>query len=90
MYGSVNGDLTQKLEDTGRQNDEKMTRKTGNAQSHVTFFRDSAVVSLPAVLLRKVSNGDPWPRGTINFDFILLEFFRFYLNFLFKLRMKLS
>ena len=66
-----------------------MSRKTGNAQSRATFFRDFAVLCLPAVLLRKVSNGDPWPRGTINFDFILSEFFRFYINFLFKLRMKI-
>ena len=41
------------------------------------IFRDSAVLSLQAVLLRKVSNGDPSPRGTINFDFILLHFFDF-------------
>ena len=33
-----------------------MSRKTGNAQSHATYFRHSAVLSLPAVLLRKVSN----------------------------------
>ena len=32
----------------------KMSRKTGNAQSRATFFRHSAVLSLPAVLLRKV------------------------------------
>ena len=66
-----------------------MSRKTGNAQSRATFFRDSAVLCLPAVLLRKVSNGNTWPRETINFDLILLEFFRFYLNFLFKLKMKI-
>ena len=42
--------VTGRLEDSGRQNDEKMTRKTGNAQSRSTFFRHSAV------LLCKVSN----------------------------------
>ena len=31
-----------------------MSRKTGNAQSRATFFRHSAVLSLPAVLLRKL------------------------------------
>ena len=46
-----------------------MSRKTGNAQSRATFFRDSAVLCLPAVLLRKVSKGDPWPRGAINRPF---------------------
>ena len=39
---------TGRLEDSGQQNDEKMSRKTGNAQSRATFFRHSAV------LLRKV------------------------------------
>ena len=43
-------------EDSGRQNDEKMSRKIGNAQSRATFFRHSAVLSLPAVLLRKLPN----------------------------------
>ena len=33
-----------------------MSRKTGNAESRATFFRHSAVLSLPAVLLRKVPN----------------------------------
>ena len=32
-----------------------MSLKTGNAQSRATFFRHSGVLSLPAVLLRKVS-----------------------------------
>ena len=41
----------------GRQDDEKMSRKIGNAQSRATFFRHSAVLSLPAVLLRKLPNG---------------------------------
>ena len=40
----------------GRQDDEKMSRKIGNAQSRATFFRHSAVLSLPAVLLRKLPN----------------------------------
>ena len=31
-----------------------MSRKIGNAQSRATFFRHSAVMSLPAVLLRKL------------------------------------
>ena len=31
-----------------------MLPKIGNAQSRATFFRDSAVLSLPAVLLRKL------------------------------------
>ena len=32
-----------------------MSRKIGNAQSRATFFRHSAVLSLPAVLLRKLA-----------------------------------
>ena len=31
-----------------------MSRKTGNAQSRATFFRHSAILSLTAVLLRKL------------------------------------
>ena len=46
---------TGRLEDSGRQNDEKMSRKIGNAESRATFFRHSAVRSLRALLLRKVS-----------------------------------
>ena len=42
------------MEDSGRQNDEKKSRKIGNAQSRATFFRHSAVLSLPALLLRKL------------------------------------
>ena len=45
-----------KSEDSWRQNDEKMSRKTGNAQTRATFFRHSADPSLQAVMLRKVSN----------------------------------
>ena len=37
------------------QNDEKMSRETVHSHSRPTFFRDFAVLSLPAVLLRKVS-----------------------------------
>ena len=47
---------TGRLEDSGRQNDAKMSRKTVHSRSWVTFFRHSAVLSLPAVLLRKVPN----------------------------------
>ena len=35
--------------------DEKMLCKNGNAESTMTFFRHSAVLSLPAILLRKFS-----------------------------------
>ena len=44
------------LVDSGRQNDEKMSCKIGNAQSRATFFRHSAVLNLPAVLLPKLPN----------------------------------
>ena len=42
-----------RLEDLRRQNDEKMWHGTVHSQSYATFFRYSAVVSLPAILLRK-------------------------------------
>ena len=91
MYGSVNRDLTQKH--GWKTQDGRMTKncraRPGMHSLARLFFRGSAVLSLPAVLLRKVCNGNTWPRGTINFDFILLDFFRFYQNFLFKLRMKI-
>ena len=45
-----------RIRTVGRQNDEKISRKIGNAPSHATFFRHSAVLSLPAVLLRKLPN----------------------------------
>ena len=45
-----------RLEDSGRQYEEKMSRKTGN--SRATFIRHSAVLSLPAVLLRKVPTNE--------------------------------
>ena len=41
------------LEDSGPQNDEKMLRETVHSQSYATYFRHSAVLSLPAVLLGK-------------------------------------
>ena len=44
------------LVDSGRQNDEKMSCKIGNAQSRATFFRHSAVLNLPAVLMPKLPN----------------------------------
>ena len=55
FYASPEGAYaTGRLEDSGRQNDEKMWRETVHSQSYATFFRHSAVLSLPAVLLRKV------------------------------------
>ena len=50
-YGAY---ATGQLERSGRRNDEIMSRKIGNAQSRATFFGHSTVLSLPAVLLRKV------------------------------------
>ena len=41
--------VTGRLEDSGRQNDQKMSRETVHSQSYATFFRHSAV------LLRKLS-----------------------------------
>ena len=38
-----------------------MSRKIGNAQSRATFFRHSAVLNLPAVLLRKLANSSHEP-----------------------------
>ena len=49
---------TGKPEDSGQQNDEKMARNNGNAQSCAKFFGHSTILSLPAVLLHKVSNDD--------------------------------
>ena len=43
-----------RLEHSGRENDDKMSRRIGNAQSRATFFRHSAVLSVPAVPLRKL------------------------------------
>ena len=45
---------TGRLEDSGHQNDEKMSRETVHSRSCVTFFRYSAVLRLPADLFRKV------------------------------------
>ena len=45
--------------DLTQQNDKKMSRETGNAQSRATFVRHSAVVRLPVVLLfSKLPNDD--------------------------------
>ena len=46
---------TRRLEDSGRQNDEINWRETMHSRSCATFFRHSAVLSLEAVLLRKIS-----------------------------------
>ena len=46
--------VTLRLDDSGRQNDQEMLGKTGNAQSCATLFRHSAVPDLPAVPLREV------------------------------------
>ena len=46
---------TERLEDSGRQKDEKMLRETMHSRSCAAFFCHSAVMRLPAVLLRKVS-----------------------------------
>ena len=66
---------------TGRQTDDKRSRKIGNAQSRATIFRHSAVLSLPVVLLRKVSTlcivhapqlwfSQPGTRNSLVWDFI--------------------
>ena len=39
--------------------DEKLSHKTGNAQSRATFFCHSSVLSVPAILLLKVPNETP-------------------------------
>ena len=41
------------MEDLGRQNDEKMWRKTVHSQSYAISFRHSTALSVPAVLLGK-------------------------------------
>ena len=43
-----------RLEDSGRQNDEKLWRKTVHSQSYSSFFRHSAVLSVPVILLIKL------------------------------------
>ena len=60
---------TGRLEDSGRQNDEKMSRKIGNAQSRATIFRHSAVLSLPAVLLHKLPIVDVDPTLQCKMEF---------------------
>ena len=47
---------TGRLEDSGRQNGEKMSRETVHSQSYAKFFRHSAVLSLPAFPLRKLAS----------------------------------
>ena len=44
------------MDDSGQQNDEKMSHEAVHSWSHMTFFRHSAVPSLTAALLYKVSN----------------------------------
>ena len=51
---------TGRLEDSGHQNDEKMSRETVHSRSCVTFFRYSAVLRLPADLFRKVVSLINW------------------------------
>ena len=46
--------VTGRLEDSERQNDEKTSRETAHSRSCETIFCHSAVLSLAAVLLRKV------------------------------------
>ena len=46
---------TGELEDSGQENDEKMSRKTVHPRSCARVFRHSVVLSLPAVLLLKLS-----------------------------------
>ena len=87
MVVLIDRDLTQK--DGWKTQDGRMTKnrraRPGIHSLARHFFRGSAVRSLPVVLLQKVCNSNTWSRGTINFDFILPEFSRFYLSFLFKL-----
>ena len=45
---------TGRLEDSGRQNDEKMWRKTVHSQSYGASFPHSAILSVAVVLLRKL------------------------------------
>ena len=52
--------------DWGRQNDEKMSRKTRNEQSRATFFRQCPIRSLPVALLRKVPNIEVNVREILN------------------------
>ena len=42
---------TGRWEDSGWQNDKKISHKTGNAQSRATFFHHSAMLGVPAILL---------------------------------------
>ena len=47
---------TGRLEDSGQQNGDKMSGKIWNAQSPVTIFLHSAILSHPAVQLRELPN----------------------------------
>ena len=58
---------TGRLEDSGRQNDEKMWRETVHSQSYAPFFCHFAVLSAPAVLLRKLPNDNMEPSKGISF-----------------------
>ena len=57
---------TGRLEDSGRQSDEKMSRETVHSQSYATFFRHSAVLSLSAVLLRQLPSSNDDGNGNEN------------------------
>lgn len=48
-------DLTQGL-DSGRQNEKKLSRETVHSHCYASFFQRAAVLSLPVVLLHKVSS----------------------------------
>ena len=58
---SLGAYATGRLEHSLGQNDEKMSRKIGNGQSLATFFRHSAALILPAVLLLKLPNSSHEP-----------------------------
>ena len=53
---NVDRDLAQQDGWKTQDNEEKMLRETVHSHCYLTFFRHSVVLSLPAVLLRKVSN----------------------------------
>ena len=68
-------DLTQK---DGCKADEKMSRKTWNVQSRATFFRHSAVLSVTAVLLRRLpTESDARQYGIYLFYIITKSLFYF-------------
>ena len=53
-FDNLGANAAGRLEDSGRQNDEKLWRETVHSQSYAASFRHSAVLSPPAVLLRKL------------------------------------